>query len=75
MLVRLWFSICALAAVLLFVFGAGIAAIYIGEGIFSDRRMQWGETLGFGSIGFFGPLLCLFIYRWGLWVAGAPSRG
>lgn len=68
MLERLWFSLCAVAAVLSFVFGAVVIIVVIGA-VFDGRRLQW-DALAIGWVfTILGPLAARFAYRWGLWVA------
>jgi hypothetical protein len=69
MVARLWFSLCALVAFLIFVIGVIGVIGNIANGLTSERPMDWVAVLASGAFGFFGPMPCLFIYRWGLWVA------
>lgn len=68
MLERLWFSLCAVVAVLVFAFGAVINVAVIGDAVLGDRRIQWDALATGVALTTIGPLACRFIYRWGLWV-------
>lgn len=70
---RLWFSLCALAALLVFALGVIVAGSGWVEPMLRDRPTEWGFILAGTAIAFAGPLLCRGIYRWGLWVAGVRA--
>ncbi len=65
---RLWFSLCAVAAVVSVVLGAIVAAMVAAMAL-DGGRLQWDAAAIAVTFAFIGPLACRFIYRWGLWVA------